>query len=552
MNEPLDFPVLVYFPYSSLPAGIDTGVLAFRNGAWSSTLLLPSPSAIRDSTTIPAAALDTGYLYKKPNNNSLFWKTTTSELDLTLNSGGVLGPDTSTVNALTRWNATDGTLLSNSTVTLDSSGIFSSLNSASTVSATTSISTINYKLNSIDFIKYYSSQPIAIGYSVYNGTSDLDNAINNIVIGKNSMTSITTGYNNIAMGTQTLNALTTGLDNVVIGSSAGLSVNTGISNVLIGSAAGSSITSGTSNVAIGTNANTFQNVSDTISIGNSASYRNAGTRNICLGSSSLGNSLSGNDNICIGHNANIRSISSNNVIAIGSYAYGIAPSSFTASNAIIIGNNTSPNTAGTVGNQLIFGHNLLIASAGTYISETLIRSSVGTTTTRICQFDTTTREVTYSSTNTLGATSILGNSGGVIKLSPLSVNGTVSTINGDGTLTAASDRRLKTDEILITDALNVCLQLQPKYFKFLSDLKVKKAGFIAQDVEEVLPEAVDGKKYEYYPELDPEGNPLIDQDGNIILSDKPRYRGLDQTAILAMVVGAIKELHEMINSISVH
>jgi hypothetical protein len=73
-------------------------------------------------------------------------------------------------------------------------------------------------------------------------------------------------------------------------------------------------------------------------------------------------------------------------------------------------------------------------------------------------------------------------------------------------------------------------------------------GFIAQDVEQCIPLAVDGKKYEWQwiptengaPTFDAEGNMLYqtDKDGNRII----RPRGLEDRAIIAMQTLAIQQL----------
>jgi len=70
----------------------------------------------------------------------------------------------------------------------------------------------------------------------------------------------------------------------------------------------------------------------------------------------------------------------------------------------------------------------------------------------------------------------------------LDVNG---TINASGDVIAYSDRRVKENIIPVTNALGKINQLQAVYYtrKDLQDKK-RNIGFIAQEVEEVIPEVV--------------------------------------------------------------
>jgi hypothetical protein len=64
-------------------------------------------------------------------------------------------------------------------------------------------------------------------------------------------------------------------------------------------------------------------------------------------------------------------------------------------------------------------------------------------------------------------------------------------------------------------------------------------------VEQHIPSAVDGKKYEYEFKKDEEGKVILDEEKNPVLNyDNPRYRGLNTTAILAHTVKALQELTE--------
>jgi hypothetical protein len=131
---------------------------------------------------------------------------------------------------------------------------------------------------------------------------------------------------------------------------------------------------------------------------------------------------------------------------------------------------------------------------------------------------------------------------------PTYTNGTLS-VDNNGNMTSSSDRRLKqNEEVLIpSESLQKINSLIPKKYSWKTNSEKVKIGFVAQDVETIIPEAVDGKKFEYdfirnmengfngEIQLDENGIPLLDH-------NKPRYRGLDQCAILSTLVSAVQEL----------
>ena len=148
----------------------------------------------------------------------------------------------------------------------------------------------------------------------------------------------------------------------------------------------------------------------------------------------------------------------------------------------------------------------------------------------------------------------LDNSALCIVFPTYSTTGTLQMSAGS-VVSNTSDRRLKQNEEVLTPSVSLqqILNLQPKKYRWNSDINRTQLGFIAQDVETVIPDAIDGKKYEYEfvrdgasPEVD--GTVRVDEDGNPVLDyTRPRYRGLDQCAILSVLVSAFQELHNNIN-----
>jgi hypothetical protein len=142
-----------------------------------------------------------------------------------------------------------------------------------------------------------------------------------------------------------------------------------------------------------------------------------------------------------------------------------------------------------------------------------------------------------------------------IVLPTYSTSGTLQMI-ADNVVSNTSDRRLKQKEEVLNQStsLQQVLNLQPKKYSWNADIDRTQIGFIAQDVETVIPDAIDGKKFEYEfvrdgASEDSDGTVRVDEEGNPVLDyDKPRYRGLDQCAILAVLVSAFQEFHNNITS----
>ena len=76
----------------------------------------------------------------------------------------------------------------------------------------------------------------------------------------------------------------------------------------------------------------------------------------------------------------------------------------------------------------------------------------------------------------------------------------------------------------MTGALDRVDQLKPSRFSFIGEPDTTVDGFLAHEVEDIVPEAITGEK----DAVDDEGNPI--------------YQGIDQSKIVPLLVGAIKEL----------
>ncbi|NDB55171.1 tail fiber domain-containing protein, partial [archaeon] len=94
-----------------------------------------------------------------------------------------------------------------------------------------------------------------------------------------------------------------------------------------------------------------------------------------------------------------------------------------------------------------------------------------------------------------------------------------------------SDYRLKENVADLTGALDKVNSLQPKTFNYINTPETTNEGFIAHELQEVVPQAVSGTK---------DG---VDEDGN------PKYQGVDNAHIVPLLVGAIKELKAEIETL---
>lgn len=113
-------------------------------------------------------------------------------------------------------------------------------------------------------------------------------------------------------------------------------------------------------------------------------------------------------------------------------------------------------------------------------------------------------------------------------------NAFIAFANGNfqiaGTLTQGSDATYKTNIAVLTQGISLVRQLSPKSFARTTTPTVTEWGFIAQDVEGVVPVAVSSTS---------------ESDGTTMLS-------LNTTAILAAVTMAVKQLDQRCTALEAH
>ena len=102
----------------------------------------------------------------------------------------------------------------------------------------------------------------------------------------------------------------------------------------------------------------------------------------------------------------------------------------------------------------------------------------------------------------------------------------VGTITCNSTNTAyntSSDYRLKENVVPLTGAADRLNQLQVRRFNFIVDPSRTVDGFLAHEVQSVVPEAITGER----DAVDDEGNPV--------------YQGIDQSKLVPLLTGALQE-----------
>jgi len=325
----------------------------------------------------------------------------------------------------------------------------------------------------------------------------------NIVLGSStSGTNLTgAGQNNTIMGTDAGNAMTTGSINTYVGVVCGDANTTGDGNVGVGAGALGASTTGSNNTAIGRDALGGVMTGDqNIGIGFNTGVVTSGANNTLIGQAVARSLTTGSGNICIGYDvANFAPalVSGNYNCYIG---YGANASSASVSSEICIGQVVGKGTSS-------------IALAGTAL---------------------------YLPNYITGA-------------------GTLQITAGN-LVTIISDQRAKENIVYLSSQgeLEKLLQIRPATYTLKSDPDYDKKSYtniIAQDVEKIFPDVIDGKKYEYEYVKKPTGGFLFDDEGNPIPvldengNKKPRFRGFDANALLSHTILAVQEQHAIITDL---
>jgi len=137
-------------------------------------------------------------------------------------------------------------------------------------------------------------------------------------------------------------------------------------------------------------------------------------------------------------------------------------------------------------------------------------------------------------------------------------NGNVGTIATSGSSTSyntTSDYRLKENVNPVQNALSVLTQLKPCTFNFIADAEEEVMGFIAHEVQEIVPQAVTGEKDAIRIQQVEVSPAELDEGGNIITEavieekEVPVYQGIDHSKLVPLLVASIQELKAEIEAL---
>ena len=288
----------------------------------------------------------------------------------------------------------------------------------------------------------------------------------------------------MAVGSQALSGVSTGNGrNTALGHLAAPTLTTGDSNVVIGYYAGGQLTTGDANVFIGGGEH---------GVTNPAGFA----------------TTTGNANTYIGHSAGtLMTTGSDNTIIGGFTGNEGGLDIRTSSNHIVLSD-------GDGNPRLVIDNvgNLRYGTASAFNNE---KYALG--------FEGASRNgITLRNTNASGTPYMMAFQWGSSTVGDITSTSTTTTYN------TTSDYRLKENVVAMTGATARLKQLAPKRFNFIVDADTTVDGFLAHEVQSVVPEAVRGTHNE------------VDDDGN------PVYQGIDQSKLVPLLVATIQELEARI------
>ena len=109
--------------------------------------------------------------------------------------------------------------------------------------------------------------------------------------------------------------------------------------------------------------------------------------------------------------------------------------------------------------------------------------------------------------------------------------GRISTSGSATSYVTSSDYRLKENIIPISESISRLNQLKPSRFNFIEEPGKVVDGFIAHEVQDIVPEAIVGEKDE------------VDEEGGII------PQGIDQAKLVPLLVAAVQELEARVKEL---
>jgi hypothetical protein len=305
-----------------------------------------------------------------------------------------------------------------------------------------------------------------------------------------------------------MNSNTTGSENTAMGVSA-LYYNNGSYNTAIGRQALLNNTTASNNTAVGYQAG-YSNTTGIFNtnFGNQAGYSNTTSqRNTLIGHFS-GYSVTGGYNTFAGQNSGYLITTGTKNTILGSYSGNQGGLDIrTSSNNIVLSDGD--------GNLRVWAD-----------SDSRVRVPDGS------NFDTYfNNDGGYGKQLTFGNTYGGGKGYAIFQYN----GGTIGSISSNGTTgvsyNTSSDYRLKENVVDLTGATDRLKQIPVHQFNFIGEPDRTVDGFLAHEVQAIVPEAIHGTHNE------------VDADGN------PVYQGIDQSKLVPLLVATIKELEARITAL---
>jgi hypothetical protein len=119
----------------------------------------------------------------------------------------------------------------------------------------------------------------------------------------------------------------------------------------------------------------------------------------------------------------------------------------------------------------------------------------------------------------------------------------------------SSDYRLKENVVADWDATTRLKQLNPVRFNFIADADTTVDGFLAHEVQDIVPESITGTKDAMRDEEYEVTPAVLDEDGNEVTPavmgtrSVPDYQGIDQSKLVPLLVKTIQELEARITAL---
>jgi len=327
------------------------------------------------------------------------------------------------------------------------------------------------------------------------------------------------GTSNVALGDTALDSNVSGNYNTAIGADA-LTANTASNNTAVGYQAGYANTTGTELTFFGYKAGANTTGSYNTYVGSQTGITNtSGTGNTGVGWGAISSTSGATDNTAVGYGAGSSMTTGSKNTIIGRYNGNQGGLDIrTSSNNIVLSdgdgnprgifNNNGAFLVGTVEANLTSGTGHVFNANGTGITK--------------IDFTTGNQAHIYNNNNATGTGYSVEFRQNNVAVGAITA-GTSSTSYG-----TTSDYRLKENVVELTGATDRLKQIPVHRFNFIADPDKTVDGFLAHEVQAIVPEAITGTKDE------------VDADGN------PVYQGIDQSKLVPLLVATIKELEARI------